>query len=275
MTTITTFNDPSGEGTIKVNADKSTLENGAKVTFTSDGNILIVEDGVRISGGSINFNGTGSLVYLSRNRHPYLLNLTIHPGTCVFFGPDTYLNGRLTAITSERQNILIGGYGLFSFGIFMRTADPHLIYDCKTRVRINSSKSILIGDHVWLGQNSLLLKGTHIGSGSIVAAGSIMSGKKQPSNTVFGGNPARFIKGGVFFSSQSVHAWSEEKTKQHFVADSDFGVFEHAEETIDYSLIDQKIIACNSVEEKLQVVKDYLVGDPVSCKNRFYLPARQ
>ena len=46
----------------------------------------------------------------------------------------------------------------------IRTADPHIIYDIH-RKRINPSKSVFIGDHVWCGQNVLLLKGCRVGSG--------------------------------------------------------------------------------------------------------------
>jgi acetyltransferase-like isoleucine patch superfamily enzyme len=54
------------------------------------------------------------------------------------------------------------------------------------------SREIIIGDNVWIGGNSIILKGTKIGENSIIAAGSVVSGK-IPKNQVWGGNPAKFM----------------------------------------------------------------------------------
>lgn len=92
----------------------------------------------------------------------------------VFLGVDNYFNERIVIIASECKHILIGGGCLFSFGVVIRNADAHLIYDINTHSRINATQSIYIGDHVWIGQNALLLKGTTIGSGSILGAGQLI-----------------------------------------------------------------------------------------------------
>lgn len=52
---------------------------------------------------------------------------------------------------------------------------------------------VFIGDDVWIGCNCIIMKGVTIGSGSIVAAGSVVT-KNIPSNVMVGGNPARVIK---------------------------------------------------------------------------------
>lgn len=51
----------------------------------------------------------------------------------------------------------------------------------------------LIGDDVWIGCNSIILKGVTIGSGSIVAAGSIVT-KDVPEKSIVAGNPAKIVK---------------------------------------------------------------------------------
>jgi acetyltransferase-like isoleucine patch superfamily enzyme len=50
-----------------------------------------------------------------------------------------------------------------------------------------------IGDNVWIGANAVILKGVTIGSGSIVAAGAVVT-KNVPSGVVVAGNPARVVK---------------------------------------------------------------------------------
>ena len=52
---------------------------------------------------------------------------------------------------------------------------------------------IVIKDDVWIGCNSIILKGVTIGEGTIVGAGSIVT-KDVPENVVVAGNPAVVVK---------------------------------------------------------------------------------
>lgn len=54
-------------------------------------------------------------------------------------------------------------------------------------------EEILIGDKVWIGCRSTILKGVTIGGGAVIAAGSIVT-KDVPANCCVGGNPAKVIK---------------------------------------------------------------------------------
>lgn len=54
-------------------------------------------------------------------------------------------------------------------------------------------KEIVIGDKVWIGCRSTILKGVTIGKGAVIAAGSIVT-KDVPANCCVGGNPAKVIK---------------------------------------------------------------------------------
>lgn len=55
------------------------------------------------------------------------------------------------------------------------------------------SKSVVIEDNVWLGRNCMILKGVHIGEGSIVAAGAVVT-KPVPAYSIVAGNPAVVVK---------------------------------------------------------------------------------
>lgn len=54
-------------------------------------------------------------------------------------------------------------------------------------------KPIVIGNDVWIGSRSIIMKGTHIGNGAIVAAGSVVT-KDIPPYEIWGGNPAHFLR---------------------------------------------------------------------------------
>jgi len=53
---------------------------------------------------------------------------------------------------------------------------------------------VIIEDDVFIGMNCLILKGVTIGRGSIIGAGSVVTGN-VPSGVIFAGNPARLIRG--------------------------------------------------------------------------------
>jgi len=97
-------------------------------------------------------------------------------------------------ITSfEPYKIEIGKDCMFSADIVIMNTDVHKIYDTTTKLKTNEGKEISIGNHVWLGIRTIVLKGVNIGDNSIVAAGSIVTKDVKP-NTVVSGNPARQVK---------------------------------------------------------------------------------
>lgn len=55
------------------------------------------------------------------------------------------------------------------------------------------SAPINIGDNVFIGGFSIILKGVTIGDNAVIGAGSVVS-RSIPANEIWGGNPARFIK---------------------------------------------------------------------------------
>ncbi len=237
----------------------------SSIKFAGSNNILFCEKNVTLVNSTITFNANNSLIYLSESCKDYKVNLTVNNNSALYFGKNNYFNGIFTIILSEQKHFLAGDDGLYSFGIWARTADPHLIYDVESKNRINPSKSIFIGDHVWIGQNAYILKGTQIDSGSIVGAMSVLSGKRIPHNTSWAGNPAKQIKDNIFWNGACVHGWTDENTKKAQQNPGAKEIFKYSEkEYIPFDEIDYKLSDCKSSGEKL----DYLTGLS-SDKNRF------
>ena len=63
----------------------------------------------------------------------------------------------------------------------------------KMNLQENNTKSISIGDDVWIGSNVNILSGVTIGDGAIIAAGSVVGDDVQE-NSIVAGVPAKFIK---------------------------------------------------------------------------------
>lgn len=269
MEKITDFTQCAADNKIIADSTKSFLENGSCITFNGKGNILFVEDGVKLFNSQIKFNADNALVYLSKSRFDYYVDISANYGSSVFIGQNNYINGRLSLITSERKNIIIGGDGLISFGIFVRTADPHLIYSCETKKRLNPSKSVLIGDHVWLGQGAMVLKGTVIGSGSILGGGSVITNKTIPSNASAAGNSAKVISENIFFSNECVHNFRKEQTEHYQIMNSDKWIYSEDTSQIDFKKLDERLYSKDDADSKLEIVLNGIVKN--ASKNRFYI----
>ncbi|MBQ7739746.1 MAG: hypothetical protein IJT65_00735 [Eubacterium sp.] len=243
------------------------------IRIKGENNILVIEAGVRLYDSQIKFNASNSVVFISSNKHIVKLNIDIYNNSVFFIGKDNYLNGVLNVTLSEQKNVFIGDNNLFAFGIWIRTADPHLVYSTETKKRINPSKSVFLGDHVWVGQNVFVLKGTKMHSGSILGAGAVCAGKELGSNCSFAGNPAKLIGDGVFWDSACVHTWCDDMTAEKESFESDKYIFNYSESSyIPFDKIDWELSSRKTSDEKLENLKALT---DIKKKNRFsYFPAK-
>jgi acetyltransferase-like isoleucine patch superfamily enzyme len=60
--------------------------------------------------------------------------------------------------------------------------------------RINPDKSILVGNHVWIGCKCVLLKGAEVPSNTVLAAGTLLKTTFAGEHQVIGGNPPSILK---------------------------------------------------------------------------------
>ena len=95
-----------------------------------------------------------------------------------------------TSIRSAKK-IVIGDSTMIASDVTITDSDWHDIYDRTDYVA--SPKEVIIQENVWIGEKSLILKGSKIGKNSIIGTGSVVSGE-VPANVVFAGNPAKEIK---------------------------------------------------------------------------------
>ena len=74
--------------------------------------------------------------------------------------------------------------------------DFHKIYDEILNEQINEDEKVTIGNHVWIGCRTVILKGTLIGDNCIVAANSTLSKEFREENVILG-RINKLIKRGV------------------------------------------------------------------------------
>lgn len=89
------------------------------------------------------------------------------------------------------DNVKIGG-GVCIYDTDFHSLDPK-IRKTKEDIKQKVTKPVSINDNVFVGAHSLILKGVNIGENSIIGAGSVVT-KPIPSNEIWAGNPAKFIK---------------------------------------------------------------------------------
>ena len=87
--------------------------------------------------------------------------------------------------------------------IRISATDSHSIVDKNNGYRLNYSKDIVIGNHVWIGARSTILKGVTINEGAIIGASSLVT-KNVLANTIVGGVPAKLIKVGIEWKRERI-----------------------------------------------------------------------
>lgn len=89
------------------------------------------------------------------------------------------------------DNVMIGG------GVTIADTDFHSMdytnWGSENDEKLMARSEIEIGNNVFIGMDSVILKGVTIGDGAVVAARSVCT-KNIPANEIWGGNPAKFIK---------------------------------------------------------------------------------
>lgn len=113
-------------------------------------------------------------------------------GATILIGDDVNMTG--TTICAN-ELIQIGDHIRLGANSTIIDTDFHPISASVRRVapREGKSASVIIENDVFIGMRSMVLKGTHIGQGVIVGAGSVVSGDVPP-GVLVAGNPAEIVR---------------------------------------------------------------------------------
>lgn len=150
---------------------------------------VYIEAGVRLriaGGGRITFCGKGDRIYVTRG-----CDLSASGGT-ITIGAGAFFN----------KNCTIVAHSMVSIGQDVMLGPNVSVYDSDHRCEIGPtpfknqgyvSNGISIGRNVWIGQNSVVAKGSQIGESVVIAANSLVRGVLETGG-LYAGTPVRRIR---------------------------------------------------------------------------------
>lgn len=168
----------------KVNYGKNLRLKGVPVIFNSSGAKLEIGHNV-----TVNSSFLSNLIGLYQRT----IIVTRTPEAEIKIGDNVGISG---ATIYARKSIIIGENTHVGGNAKIVDNDFHPLEiearnaDIKEKI---GTRPVIIGKNCFIGCNSLILKGTVLGDGCIVGAGSVVSGKFED-NSIIAGNPARLIK---------------------------------------------------------------------------------
>lgn len=115
--------------------------------------------------------------------------------------------GDLTTMTGPMivaqggRSVTLGQDCMVAYGSDIRCSDGHSVIDRATGASLNPAADVRIGNHVWIGIHSQILKGITIADHAIVAARAVVT-RPVPGGTIVAGNPAKPIRDGVTWDRQ-------------------------------------------------------------------------
>ncbi len=189
---LTPYQDDDGN---VIEYDGTGAHGRVDVLFRGTNNRLIVHPEARTKRLSIRFDCDNGVVELGGNPKNRNLELSIRVGqdSTVRIGDDVSTTTVLLISAVEGTTVSIGNDVMFASGNQLRGDDGHPIFDVRTGARVNHSKDITIGDHVWMGREACALGGASVASGSVIGYRSLVTGR-IPNNAIAVGTPARVVR---------------------------------------------------------------------------------
>ena len=113
---------------------------------------------------------------------------------------NTHFNQVQIMMLENDSKLKIGNNCMFSGNVMLHLTDGHSITDYNGKL-LNYGANVVIGDNVWVGRNSTILKNASIPDFTIIGMGSIVSKRFNEKNTIIAGVPAKIVKKDVLWQN--------------------------------------------------------------------------
>ncbi|MEQ3307444.1 acyltransferase [Fusobacterium varium] len=182
----------------KIIIEKNAILKNCKIRIKGNNNLIIIKENTKLVNCKLDIKEYGNKLILEKNCSFKNLNIVFHNiNSNIFINKNTTCEG-MKLISTEPFDIEIGENCMFSYGIEIRNSDSHKIFSMINDKRINGGAKIIIENDVWIGTRCLILKGSFIEQGSVLGAGSIVTGRVEK-NSIYAGVPAKKIKSEIYW----------------------------------------------------------------------------
>ncbi|HJD42216.1 MAG TPA: sugar O-acetyltransferase [Candidatus Mediterraneibacter quadrami] len=170
-----------------------------EMPYISDASVMEEQKACRRILQELNFSDRSDFEKISRIVKKLLgksENAFINPpfycdyGSHIEVGKNFFANYNCTII--DVAKVTIGDNCQMAPNVAIYTAG-HPLHPVSRNSLYEYGISVTIGDNVWIGGNTVILPGVHIGSNTVIGAGSVVT-KDIPDWVVAAGNPCRVIK---------------------------------------------------------------------------------
>lgn len=170
------------------------------VRITGDDNVITMGEGCVAKSLDVEVKD-GVQVVMGNNCRLGGLRIFALAGARVSIGSNTIFNGRTRLLLHEARAITIGERCLFGGDCTLTVSDMHSVLDAASRERINPAQDVVIGNHVWLGESVMVLKGASVAENSVVGARALVAGD-IPAGSLAVGVPARVVRSAITWDNR-------------------------------------------------------------------------
>jgi acetyltransferase-like isoleucine patch superfamily enzyme len=190
-TELTAYNDDKGN---RVEYDGPPVPN-VKINFTGSNNRVVVAVPAKLRNLNVDLNCDNGTLTIGEHPDGPAFGGSIRVGqdSTVSIGRNVSSTNGVVISAVEGTTVTIGDDVMFASENQIRADDGHPIFDVTSGKRVNRSRDITIGNHVWLAWGATVLGGAAVGDGTVIGYGSVVT-RSIPNNCVAAGIPAKVVR---------------------------------------------------------------------------------
>lgn len=180
---------------------------GLKLAFPGENNVVEISEHAKFTQSAIVLSGDNGKIELGSGVYHDICIKTfdgIHQSVKIGNNFSCCYNVSVT-VNESYTSLIIGDGCMLSSNISIWPTDCHAMLNKGVGQAYNLAKPIIIGNHVWIGYNIIITKGTVIPDNCVIGAGAVVSGKFTEPNTVIAGNPAKVVRTNIDWNRKTAY----------------------------------------------------------------------